>query len=67
MIHNRCYKVLLLPTMETAARHCTLAEAEAWMRAYNLATHGPMLAVVTIDSLGEEHNARQDLTGRATG
>ena len=30
MTHSCCYEVLLLPTMEIAAQHCTLAEAAAW-------------------------------------
>lgn len=43
---ERPYEVMLLPQMEVAACHCTLREADAWMRAYNEASRGPTIAVV---------------------
>lgn len=29
------YQVLLLPSREVVARHCSLKEASAWLRTYN--------------------------------
>lgn len=48
------FQVLLLPSMEVAARMTTLAEATAWVRAYNDAMQGDarqaILAVESRDS-----------------
>jgi len=41
------YQVILLPRKEVVARGCTLAEANAWMQAYNYAMDGgPPTAVI---------------------
>ena len=41
------YQVILLPRREVVARGCSLAEANAWMQAYNLAMdNGPPTAVI---------------------
>lgn len=51
------YQVILLPKKEVAARGCTLAEANAWMQAYNqVLDGGPPVAVIAEEAMEESKN-----------
>lgn len=48
------YQVILLPQREVAARGCSLAEANAWMQAYNhVLNGGPPVAVIAEEAKEE--------------
>jgi len=48
------YQVILLPKQEIAARGCTLAEANAWMQAYNQVLDGGLPVAVIAEEAAEE-------------
>lgn len=55
------FQVILLPHREVGARNCTLAEAQAWMQAYNHVMEGqPWTAVIA-----EEPQRAESVRSRA--